>query len=265
MTLRENEVAVASDCEKVRKLKKTRLFFLTLIVRSVNTKLCVLAIAGPVSIFLCCVMAEKTPRKKVTEYITYACRCCNIDTNAHDIRFHLFGKKSSNEGLVDAIKQLSGIVVSKEDELSQYICRICARNITNLHKKVTEFKKKCVETAKKQREQFCSIREKRGRKDDYGDVEKSPLPEQPAKRAFVERRVAQSLEERFKSIAPKPGPLSLPAPLPTTVYDPFGQDEVQVPRPNAPLEQLPLAEELAIISKSGLQGIKVCLKMFNFA
>lgn len=211
-------------------------------------------------------MAEKTPWKNVTEYITYACRCCNIDTNAHDIRFHLFGKKSSNEGLVDAIKQLSGIVVSKEDELSQYICRICARNITNFHKKVTEFKKNASKLPRNKGSSFVRYA-KSAEERTTPEMLKNHLylSSQRKEHYFVERRVAQSLEERFRSIAPKPGPLSLPAPLPTTIYDPFDQDEIQVPRPNAPPEQLPLAEGLGIISKSGLQGIKVCLKMFNFA
>jgi uncharacterized protein (UPF0297 family) len=63
--------------------------------------------------------------------------------------------KSLNECLVDAVKQLSGIAVSGDDEFSHYICRTCARNIPILNKKVTEFMKKCAETAKKQREQFC--------------------------------------------------------------------------------------------------------------
>jgi hypothetical protein len=213
-------------------------------------------------------MAEITPRKKVTKNIIYACRCCNVDTNTHEIRFNLFGQKSLNEGLVDAIKQLSGIAVSGDDELSHYICRTCARNIPILNTKVTEFKKKCAETAKKQREQFCSIREKRGRKDDSAVTEKSPLPQQARKRTFVEKRVAHtSLEERFSRISPKPGPLSLPAPLQTltTIYDLLGED--QVPHANAQPEQhhsthpqqLPLAEGLAIISESGLLGIKVCM------
>ena len=63
LTLHENEVAVG--LQKGRKVEKNTFVFLTLIVRSVNTKLGVLAIARPVSIFLCCVMAEKTPRKKL--------------------------------------------------------------------------------------------------------------------------------------------------------------------------------------------------------
>jgi hypothetical protein len=207
-----------------------------------------------------------TPRKKVAENIYY-CRCCNSITNPLR-HVYLFGKKSLNEGLVPAIKKLAGIVVSIEDELPHYICRACTSNITNLSKKVTEFRNLCNETAKKQNEQICSIREKRGRKDSPKgtETEQSPLPQQPRKKPSVGTRVAQSLEERFRRIANKPGPLPLTAPLQATLDQGVGQHEVRTVVPTLQPEQphsrhhrdSSLVEELEIISKSGLLGIKVC-------
>ena len=121
-----------------------------------------------------------------------------------EIRVDLFGKKSLNEGLVNAIEQLASIKISKEDKLSRYICRTCARKIPVLYKNVTEFKKRCTETAKKQLEKANDIRDKRGRKDDSLEVEHSPLPQSAPKKALMENPVRQSLEERFRTIAPKP-------------------------------------------------------------
>ena len=197
-------------------------------------------------------MATATPKKKVCETIINACRCCNVDTNTQEIRVDLFGKKSLNEGLVNAIEQLASIKISKEDKLSRYICRTCARKIPVLYKNVTEFKKICTETAKKQLEKANDVREKRGRKDDSLEVEHSPLPQSAPKRALMENPVRQSLEERFRTIAPKP--------------------QLQAPTTSLPPEHvtsshdahLPHSEEVAVLSESGLFGIKVYfLQLYN--
>ena len=197
-------------------------------------------------------MAETTPRKKVSDNIIDSCRCCNSVTDPHR-RLGLFGKKSLNEGLVAAIKQLSGIVVSEEDMLSNFICRTCANSIPNLSKRVTQFRNKCTDTEKKQREKIASTREKRGRKNNPEEVEQSPR--QPAKKALIEKRVARSLEEGLRRIAPKPGQrlFAVPSP-PTSTFD--VQPPLQHHSTHHPAEP-PLTEDLAIISKSGLLGIKV--------
>ena len=88
--------------------------------------------------------------------------------------------------------------------------------------------------------------------------ERSPLPQQAAKKALVEKRVAVRLEDRFREIAPKPGPSSLPICLPPTTHRPPSSD-VQVPPSNtqSPVPQSPHAEGVSIISNSGLLGVKV--------
>lgn len=201
-------------------------------------------------------MAETTPRKKVLENQIDSCRCCNSNTDPHR-RIALFGTKSSNEGFVNAIKQLAGIVVSENDGLSCYICRTCATNISNLSKKITDFKNKCTDTAKKQSGQVSSVREKRGRKDDTGISERSPLPQQATKKALVEKRVATRLENRFREIAPKPGPSSSSC-LPPPTNRPLSSDDHMPPSNTQPLvPQSPHAEGVSIISNSGLLGVKV--------
>lgn len=207
-------------------------------------------------------MAETTPPKKVSEINISSCRCCNSDTDAHH-RVPFFGKKSSDEGITDAIKQLTGIIVSKEDNLFHFVCRICARLVTNLHKKVKEFRSVCVATERKQIDKLSSIREKRLRRDDFDEHEKSPLPLQPRKKSFVEKRVAQNLERRIQKIAPRPESSLSFVLLPSSTHSHLpDRSEVQMasvndePQPSEPTQTY-LNEVLEIISKSGLLGYKV--------
>ena len=129
--------------------------------------------------------------------------------------------------------------------MSHHICCTCAWKIPVLYKNVTEFKKRCTETAKKQLEKANDIREKRGRKDDSLEVEHSPLPQSAPKRALMQNPGQQSLEERFRTIAPTPQlqapTMSLRPEHVTSSHD----------------AHLPHTEEVAVLSESGLFGIKV--------
>ena len=228
-----------------------------------------------------------TPRKKVSEIVQSSCRCCNSDTKPHH-RVGLFGKKSSDEGIVDAIKQLTGLLITEEDDLSHFACRTCARVALNLQKKIENFKNICAATEKKQIEKVSRTREKRLRMDDFEVPERSPLPTQPKKKTFVESRAAQTLEERFQNIAPKPGSSITAESLATRfsrqsyLMQPqrsqpqqMQQQPVQTqgmqPQPLQPqlLQPHPaqpqscLDEVFEIISKSGLLGFKVRTKITN--
>lgn len=202
-------------------------------------------------------MATTTPKKKVFEILS--CRCCNSDAEPK-LRFHLFGKNYTAEGFVNAIKQLTGIEVAEDDDYSNHICRNCATSIPKLFKKWYDFKTKCEETVSKQRDELCSVRSKRVHKpdDDLQSEEQSPLPQQPSKRPSFEKRVApQSLENRFRKIAPKPA-------APSRLKHHLDADVLQTTSANLMQENQykrvplpPLSDELTIISKSGLLGIKV--------
>jgi hypothetical protein len=203
-------------------------------------------------------MAATTPRKKVFEILS--CRCCNSNTEPKR-RFHLFGDHATAEGFVNAIKQLTGIEVAEDDDYSNHICRNCATSIPKLFKRWYDFKTKCEETVSKQRDELCSVRSKRIHKpdDDVQAEEQSPLPQQPSKRPSLEKRVVpQSLENRFRKIAPKPA-------APSRLQHHPDADVLQTTSANLRMQGNqyrrlplpPLSDELTIISKSGLLGIKV--------
>ena len=228
-----------------------------------------------------------TPRKKVSEIVLSSCRCCNSDTKPQR-RVELFGKKSSDEGIVDAIKQLTGLLITERDDLSHFVCRTCARVALNLQKQIESFKNICAATEKKQIETVSTTREKRLRRDDFEVPERSPLPTQPKKKTFIERRATQTLEKRFQNIAPKPGSSMTVETLRTS----FSRQSYRVlqqrpqpqqmqqqpvhpqgmqPKPRRPqlLQHQPaqpqscLDEAFEIISKSGLLGFRVRTEINN--
>ena len=110
-------------------------------------------------------MAQKTPTKLVN---TKICRCCCKPLSSNDRPILLFGEKSQREAILEGYNEITGLEVSENDGLSQFVCRSCVRKIATFK----EFKTLCRESDSKQRSYYSeseNTRIKRGKK-----LEESP-------------------------------------------------------------------------------------------
>ena len=65
---------------------------------------------------------------------TAVCRCCNCNIVEANHPIYLYGKKASNESLLNFLEKLNGYKCDLADELPTKICRLW-------HDKITKFKK----------------------------------------------------------------------------------------------------------------------------
>ncbi len=219
-------------------------------------------------------MASSTPTKSVSDKILNLCRCCN---NENARRVSLYGCKSKNECLVEAIVRFTQLDISEDDDFSKWICRSCLTKIQTLKKNVDEFKALCEETVQKQKKELANARTKRGRKNGDSATQseaESPIASQvntsmPKRSRISESRASRSLCGMFQAIAPKPSSTphssSNPSSLQLSEAQSLSSTRLRRPLPasfpgthtTASGLQPEDSEEVSLLSTCGLQALKV--------
>ena len=78
---------------------------------------------------------QESPHKEsLTPEELPVCRCCNCNIVDANHPVYLYGKKASNESLLNFLEKLNCYNCELADELPTKICRLC-------HDKITKFKK----------------------------------------------------------------------------------------------------------------------------
>lgn len=143
-------------------------------------------------------MAERTPKKVVSNREFKSCRCCGKGILQSNQPVCLFGVKSETEGILRLVRKFSEVDIFADDGLPKYICRSCVVKAQNLQKKLDEFKVMCKEADKKFKDEE---RVKRCRKNADSPTGASPLPKQAAKKTRQSSLARISLQLDFANTA----------------------------------------------------------------
>ena len=67
--------------------------------------------------------------------------CCRLGLSVDNHRSFLHGEKAKSEGILTSLKQFIGMDLSVSyDEFSSYLCRSCAKKISNVVSKIKELR-----------------------------------------------------------------------------------------------------------------------------
>ena len=165
--------------------------------------------------------------------------CCRLCLSVDNHRVFLHREKAKSEGILTSLKQFKGIDLSvKSDEFSSYLCRSCAKKISNAASKIKEFKSLSVEESEQVWK--CTERIKRGCKN-----EESP----------PQSHLAKKLTTLTPPIVPKATPTTADITLQTTTLTTQSTKERVVPNYLLPPKQR--TEGAKGLASFGLEQAKV--------